>query len=38
MPRKIEKMFPLSKKIASENLAINCIDSEENTWYWQVMG
>ena len=35
MQNKSEKFFFLSELIPSENVAINCLCSEYNTYYWQ---
>ena len=33
MPQKIEKKFFVFEILASELVALNCLDSEENTWH-----
>ena len=38
MQKKNRKYFFLSEIIASENVAINCVGLEENTYYPQSMG
>ena len=38
MKEKIQTMFFVSEKIASENVAINRLCLEENTYHWQSMG
>ena len=38
MLKKIQKMFFVFEKTASENVAINCLFEEENTCHRQSMG
>ena len=38
MEKNMEKRFFVSEMIASENVAINCLFSEDNTCHRQTMG